>query len=66
MYTEEQVRKATLDYFQGDELATNVFMTKYCLKDREGNFQELTPQDMHKRYPFGGSTFFCQGILRKA
>ena len=49
MYTEEQVRKATLDYFQGDELATNVFMTKYCLKDREGNFQELTPQDMHKR-----------------
>ena len=49
MYTEEQVRKATLDYFQGDELATNVFMTKYCLKDREGNFQELTPRDMHKR-----------------
>ena len=49
MFTEEQVRKATLDYFQGDELATNVFMTKYCLKDREGNFQELTPQDMHKR-----------------
>ena len=49
MYTEEQVRKKTLDYFQGDELATNVFMTKYCLKDREGNFQELTPRDMHKR-----------------
>ena len=49
MFTEEQVRKATLDYFQGDELATNVFMTKYCLKDREGNFQELTPRDMHKR-----------------
>ena len=49
MYTEEQVREATLDYFQGDELATNVFMTKYCLKDREGNFQELTPRDMHKR-----------------
>ena len=49
MYTEEQVREATLEYFKGDELATNVFMTKYCLKDREGNFQELTPRDMHKR-----------------
>ena len=49
MYTEEQVREATLDYFQGDELATNVFMTKYCLKNREGDFQELTPSDMHKR-----------------
>jgi ribonucleoside-diphosphate reductase alpha chain len=34
MYTEEQVREATLEYFKGDELATNVFITKYCLKDR--------------------------------
>lgn len=49
MYTEEQVREATLDYFNGDELATNVFMTKYCLKDKNGNFQELTPRDMHRR-----------------
>ena len=29
MYNEGEVREATLDYFDGDELATNVFMTKY-------------------------------------
>ncbi len=49
MYDEGKVREATLAYFKGDELATNVFMTKYCLKDKEGNYQELTPDCMHKR-----------------
>ena len=49
MYTEEEVREATLQYFNDDELATNVFMTKYCLRDNEGNFVEKTPDDMHKR-----------------
>ena len=36
MYSEEEVRAQTLKYFDGDELATNVFMTKYCLKDKKG------------------------------
>ena len=49
MYTEEEAREATLEYFNGDELATNVFMTKYCLRDNEGNFVEKTPHDMHVR-----------------
>ena len=49
MYSEEQVREATLKYFNDDELATNVFMTKYCLRDNEGNFVEETPHDMHVR-----------------
>ena len=49
IYTEEQVREATLDYFNGDELATNVFMTKYCLKNTNGEFVEKTPLDMHRR-----------------
>jgi len=49
MYNNEQVKKATLEYFSGDELATNVFMTKYCLRDKKGNFIEKTPDDMHKR-----------------
>ena len=47
MYSEEEVRAKTLEYFGGDELATNVFMTKYCLKDKQGNLTELTPDDMH-------------------
>ena len=44
MYSEEEVQEATLDYFGGDALATNVFMTKYCLRDKKGNFVEKTPQ----------------------
>ena len=49
MFKETEVREATLEYFNGDELATNVFMTKYCLRDKKGNFVEKTPDDMHKR-----------------
>jgi ribonucleoside-diphosphate reductase alpha chain len=49
MYSETDVREATLAYFGGDELATNVFMTKYCLRDEKGNFAEKTPDDMHRR-----------------
>jgi len=49
MYSQEQVKEATLKYFNGDELATNVFMTKYCLRDKKGNFVEKTPDEMHKR-----------------
>jgi ribonucleoside-diphosphate reductase alpha chain len=49
MYSEKEVRAKTLEYFGGDELATNVFMTKYCLKDKQGNLTELTPDDMHIR-----------------
>jgi len=49
MYSAEEVGVATLDYFGGDELAKNVFMTKYCLKDKEGNLLEKTPDEMHRR-----------------
>ncbi len=48
-YTFEEVKKATLDYFNGDELATSIWMNKYALKDKEDRFLELTPEDMHKR-----------------
>ena len=49
MFEETEVRAATLEYFDGDELAANVFMTKYCLRDKRGHFLERTPDDMHKR-----------------
>ena len=39
----------SLEYFNGDELGSNVFATKYALSDREGNFLEATPDDMHRR-----------------
>ena len=49
MFDESTVREATLEYFGGDKLATNVFITKYCLRDKKGVFMEKTPDDMHKR-----------------
>ncbi len=47
-FTKQEVEKATLQYFNSDELATDVWIRKYCLKD-EKNFYELSPDDMHKR-----------------
>ena len=49
MYTKKEVYSASLEYFKGDTLATNVFINKYCLKDKHGNFLEKTPHDMHER-----------------
>jgi len=48
VFTKAEIQKATLQYFKGDDLATDVWMKKYCLKD-EKNYYELTPDDMHKR-----------------
>jgi ribonucleoside-diphosphate reductase alpha chain len=47
-FTKLEIQKATLQYFKGDDLATDVWMKKYCLKD-EKNYYELTPDDMHHR-----------------
>ena len=49
MFDDADVEKETLEYFNGDELATNVWMTKYCLKDNSGSLIEKTPNDMHRR-----------------
>ena len=49
MHDKQNVQKATLKYFDNDELATNVWTTKYALKDKDGNFLEKTPDDMHRR-----------------
>ena len=48
-YTYDQVYNQTLDYFKGNDLQTNIWIDKYCLKDSKGNYLELTPDDMHKR-----------------
>lgn len=37
------------EYFKNDELAANVWLNKYQLKDNDGNPLEETPDDMHKR-----------------
>jgi ribonucleoside-diphosphate reductase alpha chain len=48
-YTYQEVYDATLEYFKGDELAAKVWANKYALKDSDGVFYELTPDDMHHR-----------------
>ena len=45
----ETVNRETREYFNGDDLATNVFITKYALRDKEGDFKETNPNDMHVR-----------------
>ena len=45
----ETVTRETREYFKEDDLATNVFITKYALRDKEGVFQEKNPNDMHLR-----------------
>ena len=37
------MEKKLLEYFKGDELAANVWLSKYAYKDED------TPDDMHKR-----------------
>ncbi len=48
-YSTELARKKATEYFNGDELAGNVWMNKYALKDSQGKLYELTPDDMHHR-----------------
>ena len=49
IYSFDQSCEASLKYFDGDELAARVWVSKYALKDSEGNIYELTPDDMHRR-----------------
>ncbi len=46
---EEEARVASKEYFGGDELAAQVWVNKYALKDSQGNLYERTPADMHWR-----------------
>lgn len=48
-YTYEEALKASVEYFDGDDLAASVWVNKYALKDSYGNIYERTPDDMHRR-----------------
>ncbi len=45
----EDAVAASKKYFAGDELAAQVWVSKYALKDSFGNIFELSPEDMHNR-----------------
>ena len=48
-YSHDEANEASLKYFDGDELAARVWVSKYALKDSYGNLYEKTPADMHRR-----------------
>ncbi|MEO8149481.1 MAG: adenosylcobalamin-dependent ribonucleoside-diphosphate reductase [Bacteroidia bacterium] len=48
-YTFKEAVDASIKYFNGDELAATTWLNKYAVKDKGGNFTELTPDDMHRR-----------------
>ncbi len=48
-YAYEEAFEASLQYFQGDELAARVWVNKYAVKDSFGNIYEKSPEDMHWR-----------------
>ena len=48
-YTYDEAYKASLAYFNGDELAARVWVNKYAMKDSFGNIYECSPTDMHHR-----------------
>lgn len=48
-YTYEEASTASLNYFDGDELAARVWVNKYAMKDSFGNIFERSPEDMHWR-----------------
>ncbi len=45
----EDAVRAAAEYFEGDELAATVWVSKYALKDSFGNIYERTPDEMHRR-----------------
>jgi len=49
IYTFEEALQGATQYFAGDELAANVWVNKYALKDSFGNIYERNPDDMHRR-----------------
>ena len=47
-YTPEEIMRSSVEYFHGDELAANVWMNKYALRD-DDRIYELNPDMMHRR-----------------
>lgn len=48
-FSYEEAYQSSLNYFDGDDLAAKVWVSKYALKDSDGNIYEENPDDMHKR-----------------
>jgi ribonucleoside-diphosphate reductase alpha chain len=49
VYSHEEALKSCLEYFNGDQLASDVFISKYALRNKENELLELNPDMMHRR-----------------
>ena len=48
-YTFEEVVKASKEYFDGDMIATDIYVKKYAMKNNNGKYIDKTPADTYKR-----------------
>ncbi|MBR5736555.1 MAG: adenosylcobalamin-dependent ribonucleoside-diphosphate reductase [Bacteroidales bacterium] len=48
-YSFDEAFASSKEYFKGDELAASVWVSKYALKDSDGNIYEANPDMMHHR-----------------
>ncbi len=48
-YTYNEALQESTKYFQGDELAASTWLNKYAKQNKQGDFLECTPDDMHRR-----------------
>jgi len=49
IYTREEAIKKSIEYFEGDNLAAEVFVTKYAMRNEKLELVEATPEQMHRR-----------------
>ena len=49
IFTQEEALEKSTEYFKGNTLAAEVFVTKYALKNENLEYVEATPDQMHKR-----------------
>ena len=44
-YNYQEVLSTSLKYFNNDELAATTWINKYCLKDKNGEYLEKSPEN---------------------
>ena len=49
VYTEEEAKQSSTEYFNGDELSSKVFIDKYALRNENQELVENNPEKMHRR-----------------
>ena len=45
----EEIYQQVLDYFNGDSLAADTWISKYAMRNKGGEILESSPEDMHRR-----------------